>query len=368
MPAGVAKSKFSWSPKELKRIFVQAYKDWNDDEAPKMGAALSYYTVLSLAPLLIVVITVAGFALGRKAVEGQLMYQISEMVGSEGGRAIQGMIAGASNHKSTGIAASILGVLTLFLGASSVVGELRGDMNRIWDVRQESEGVVEILKERSYLFLLIIGAGFLMLVSLVISAALAAITKWLSGLLPASAFILEAGNFAVSFVVITLLFAAIFKFLPNRRIKWSDVFLGAAFTSLLFSVGKLLIGLYLGKAGFGTTFGAAGSLVIVLVWVYYSAQIFLFGAEVTKVYAESHGSVDKWPKLPPAPGTHVPDRDAMAKLAASGNAALPPITPPAGPQERTGHSFGESVGAMMGAGMALGRVFKRVWFSKTANR
>jgi membrane protein len=363
MSPAADKPKFSWSLANLKRIFVQAYKDWNADDAQRMGAALAYYTILSLAPLLILVITVAGFVLGRQAVEGQLMYQISDLVGPEGAKAIQAMIAGASNQKSTGIMASVLGLLALLWGATSVISELRSDLNRIWDVPSKDGGVVEIIKERSYLVILIFGAGFLLLVSLTISAALAAIGKWLGGLLPVPEFILEAGNFLISFIVITLIFAAIFKFLPDRYIQWSDVFLGAAFTSLLFSIGKLLIGLYLGKAGFGSTFGAAGSLVIVLVWVYYSAQIFFFGAEVTKVYAEAHGSITR-PPHPSRPQTYRTNPDSMARSAASGNAALPPITSPPEPHESSRSSLGDKVGAMLGSAMALGLVLKRVWFSR----
>jgi len=274
--------RFSWN--EVKRLLVTTFREWNAVEAPRMGASLAYYTLLSLAPLLIVLITVASFVFGEQAARGALMSQIQGLVGSDGARAIQTVLQQASEKKTTGAFAAVVGFLTLLFGASSVALELRSTLNKIWGVR-EQEGVTGAIKERSYAVLVVLGAGFLLLVSLVISAVLASMEKFFGGVLPIPASILEAINFLVSLAVITGVFAAIYKFVPSVSIRWHDALVGGAFTALLFTIGKTLIGIYLGKAAVGSAFGAAGSLVIVLVWVYYSAQILFFGAEFTRIYS-----------------------------------------------------------------------------------
>jgi membrane protein len=245
--------------------------------------------LLSLAPILIVVVAVAALAFGQKAAQGQLIWEIQGLVGAEGARAIQGLIQSA-DKPATGTMATVLGVLTLVLGASAVVVELRDALNTIWHVPAATfsslRGFLRLARERFYLFGLILGVGFLLLVSLALNAAIAA----LGSLLPAPESVLHLAVFVISFLVITFLFAAIYKFLPDVQLKWSDVIVGACFTSLLFTIGKELIGIYLGKASFGSTYGAAGSLVIVLVWVYYSSQLFFFGAEFTKIYTNTFGS------------------------------------------------------------------------------
>lgn len=358
MPADTVNSKqsFHWTFADFKRLLVASWNDWNKDNATRLGAALAYYTVLSLAPLLLVVITIAGFVFGREAVEGQLMYQISGMVGPEGGQAIQTMLKNAAFQKATGVWASILGLLALLFGASSVVGELRSSLNQIWRVKEE-EGVKGLIKQKSYAFGIVIGAGFLLLVSLVISAGLQAAGKFVGSMLPIPAPVLESLNVIVSFLIITGVFAFIFKFLPNVDLKWSDVAMGAAFTAALFTAGKTLIGLYLGKASFGSTFGAAGSLVIVLVWVYYSAQIFFFGAEFTKNYACAHGSVrGKAEEKKPA-NTEPPHWMAHGSPAVSGNTGMPPVLPMENPVQ---HGFFASVGALVGIGLAAGRIARIV--------
>ena len=279
-----------WSLTSIKQLVFETYQEWTDDQAPRLGAALAYYTVLSIAPLLIIVIAIAGFVFGREAAQGQIFYQIREMVGSEGARTIEEMIAGASNIQS-GLFASLIGLLTLLFGATSVVAELRYSMNIIWDVPADPDaGIKDVLKERSYALAVVLGCGFLLLVSLVVSAALAAMGKFMNSWLPLPEFLLFAFNFLLALFVLTGIFAILFKVLPDVQIQWRDVFLGAAVTAVLFSIGKLLLGLYLGKASFGSTYGTAGSVIIVLVWVYYSSQIFFFGAEFTQVYARRHGS------------------------------------------------------------------------------
>jgi membrane protein len=261
---------------------------------PRLGAALAFYTMLSLAPLLVVVIALAGWAFGREAAIGQVLWQIQDLVGYEGAQTVKALLTAA--HKPTsGTIAAILGLITLFFGASSVVAELRDALNTIWDVPPKEicgplKSIVSLLKDRTLAFAMVLGVGFLLLVSLAVNAALAALGGYFTDYLPAQEWILQSVNFLISFAVITLMFAMIYKILPDIYIAWSDVALGAAITSLLFTIGKMLIGLYLGKASFMSTYGAAGSLVVLLFWVYYSAQIFFLGAEFTHVYAEAYGS------------------------------------------------------------------------------
>jgi membrane protein len=279
---------------EIGALLKQTAIAWIDDNAPRLGASLAFYTLLSLAPLLIVVVAVAALAFGQKAAQGQLIWEIQDLVGTEGARAIQGLIQSAYKP-AAGTTATVLGVLTLVFGASAVVVELRDALNVIWHVPAAAafsslRSFLRLIKERFYLFGLILGVGFLLLVSLALNAAIAALGSLFGSLLPASESVLNLAVFLISFLVITFLFAAIYKFLPDVQLKWSDVIVGACFTSLLFTIGKQLIGIYLGKASFGSTYGAAGSLVIVLVWVYYSAQLFFFGAEFTKIYTETFGS------------------------------------------------------------------------------
>lgn len=354
-----------------KQIGVQTWNEWNADEAPRMGASLAYYTVLSLAPLLIVVLAVVGFVYDREAAQGLLFYQIRDMVGDQGAEAIQTMIRGAG-QKGTGILASILGFLTLAFGATSVVGELRTSLNKVWKVPPKPDaGWLDMVKERGYAFGVVLGTGFLLLVALVLSTVLAALGKFFGNYLPLPEFALGLINFAISFVVITILFALIYKVLPDAPVEWSDVWLGAAVTSLLFSIGKSLIGLYLGKASFGSTYGAAGSLVIVLVWVYYSSQIFFFGAEFTQVYAHRHGSKprEKVIGMNDKPreqqdSKHEQKQPAWQSVhAASGNAQILPVTAvePAPSQPTSQHSFVENLAVLVGSAAALGTVVKKAF-------
>ena len=271
----------------LWELLKETYLEWDRHKAPKLGAGLAYYTVLSLAPLLIVLLTVVGLVLGQQAAEGQVMAQIGDLMGAEGAQAIQAVIANA-NQPKTGILASVLGIVTLFIGASGVFTELHDALNTIWDVPASNDsGVWTLIRQRFLSFGMVLAIGFLLLVSLVVSAGVAAACKYVGNLLPMPAVALQAANFFVSLLVIAVLFAMIYRFLPDQRVEWRDVGIGAGATALLFSIGKLLIGLYIGKAGVGSAYGAAGSLVVVLAWVYYSAQVFLFGAEFTHVYAKA---------------------------------------------------------------------------------
>jgi membrane protein len=279
---------------ELLAIWKETISEWSNDNVPRLGASLAFYTLLSLAPLLVVVVAIAALAYGRQAAQGQLFWQIRDWVGAEGALTIQNLLEGAYKPK-TGAVATVLGLLTLAIGASSAVVELRGALNTIWHVQAgaSSSGlssVISLVKDRCYSIAMVLGVGFLLLVSLILNACIAAVGKFFGGFLPVPEAILQVATSLISFLVISGLFAAIYKLMPAVRLKWSDVAVGASVTALLFTVGKQLIGLYLGKASFASTYGAAGSLVVVLVWVYYSAQLFFLGAEFTKVYTRKFGS------------------------------------------------------------------------------
>jgi membrane protein len=272
------------------KIFGDSFSSWNAIDAPRLGAALAYYTILSLAPLLVVVVGIAGLVFGRAAVEGQIVWEFQDTIGTSGAQVVQTMLQNA--HKpAAGILAVVIGMVVLLFSASGVFLELRDSLNDVWGVRsQMSGGLSSMLRYRFHAFAMVVGIGFLLLVSLVVSAFLAAAGKFLNGLFPVPVVVLQAVNAIVSLIVITNLFALVYKVVPDVRITWRDVWIGAAVTAFLFELGKVLIGLYLGRAGVGSAYGAAGSLVVVLVWVYYSAQIFLLGAEFTHRFTETHGS------------------------------------------------------------------------------
>ena len=262
-----------------------------DDYAPSMGAALSYYTVFSLAPLLLIVIAVAGMVFGADAARGQVLDQLRGLIGDAGAKGVQDLLISA-DQPARGVLASIVGIVTLVAGATSVFGELQSDLDRIWEVpaAKKPTGIVAIVQSRLLSFGLVLALGFLLLVSLVISAALAAVGRWWGPLFGHWTTVLMIVNFVVGFVIVTTLFAFIYKILPRARVGWQDVWIGAAVTAMLFSIGKTLIGLYIGKTAVASGFGAAGSFVVLLIWVYYSAQVFLLGAEFTWVFAHAHGS------------------------------------------------------------------------------
>ena len=274
----------------MSKLLRATCSKWSDDHAQGLGAALAFYTVFSLAPLLLIVIAIAGLVFGQDAAEGHIIGQMRGLVGEESAQAIQSMLAQV-RQPSSGLIATGLAFVTLLFGASGVFAQLQEALNIVWEVEAKPGlGIIYTLKARFISFVTVLGIGFLLLVSLVLSAGLAAMGDRLEAFLPVPEAILQAINFCVSFVVITLLFAMIYKVLPDVAIQWNDVWVGAGMTSLLFTLGKFLIGLYLGKSGVGLVYGAAGSLIVVLLWVYYASQIFLFGAEFTAVYAASHGS------------------------------------------------------------------------------
>src|SRR5450830_354778 len=289
------------------QMIKAAVKAWVDDYAPSMGAALSYYTLFSLAPLLIIVIAVAGMVFGQQAAQGEIVAQLRGIMGEEGAVAVEGMLK-AAREPAKGVVATVVGLAMLLLGATAIFAELQNALDRIWRVPapQAESGIWHLLRTRLLSFGLVLGLGFMLTVSLVVSAALAALGKWWGGWFEGWDVFLEILNFAVSLGIFTLLFAMIYKIMPRANIPWRDVWTGAAVTALLFTIGKVLIGLYLGKSSLASGFGAAGSFVVLIAWVYYSAQIFLFGAEYTWVYANRHGSRVPMPQL--ATSTAVPSR------------------------------------------------------------
>ncbi|HWN94945.1 MAG TPA: YihY/virulence factor BrkB family protein [Methylomirabilota bacterium] len=276
-------------------VLKQTIHDWVEDKAPRLGAALAYYTVFSIAPLIIIVIAIAGVWFGKEQAQAQIIGQIAGLLGEQGAQAISGMLQAADKpHK--GLMASLLAVVTLAFGATGVFVQLQDALNAIWEVKPKpGRGVMGFVRQRLLSLAMVFGIGFLLLVSLVLSTALAAAGKWVEGVLPGGEGLWQAINFIVSFVVIAALFTLMFKYLPDVKIAWKDVWLGGVLTAVLFTVGKFALGMYLGRSSVSSAYGAAGSLVIVLLWVYYSAQILFFGAEFTQVYANRFGK-----KLEPA--------------------------------------------------------------------
>jgi membrane protein len=277
--------------KQAWALTKQSISSWSDDYAPSMGAALSYYTLFSITPLLVIVISVAGLLFGADAVSGVIFAQLQSLLGEQGAKAIKEMLSTASRPSTGGFttAASIVGLL---IGATTVFNELQDDLDRIWRVpaRAKTSGLWTLLRTRLLSFGMILGVIFLLTISLVTSAALSALGKWWGAWFGGWEVLAHVLDLVINFGLLTLIFALIYKMIPRVHVSWHDVWIGAAVTSLLFTIGKFLIGLYLGKSDMTSAFGAAGSLVIVMVWVYYSAQIFLFGAEFTWVYANTYGS------------------------------------------------------------------------------
>jgi membrane protein len=265
-----------------------------EDEALSRGAAIAFYTVTSIAPILLIVIAIAGLAFGREAAQGALTAQIGGLMGQQTAEVLQSAVANASG-KSSGILATILGIAAVVVTASGVFGEMQSALNAIWKAKPEGGTVSRLVRARAASLGLVAALGFLLLVSLVISAGLAAFGNYLNSILPFGKVIVEVLNVLVSLILIAILFAAIYKVLPDRPIAWRDVITGAIVTAVLFTIGKSLIGWYIGSSAVASSYGAAGALIVLLLWVYYSAQIFLLGAEFTKVYAnrnDTSGSLE----------------------------------------------------------------------------
>ncbi|SDK23961.1 membrane protein [Catalinimonas alkaloidigena] len=277
--------KESWS--FLKEMF-QAY---SDDDCFTLGAALSYYTVFSLAPILIIIIALVGFIFGPDAVRGEIYHQLDGLLGPENAAQIQSLVRNAYQSQS-GIVATVIGIITLVFGATGVFTQLKKSLNIVWQMKAEAKsGILRFALDRLVSFAMVVAIGFVLLVALVVEALAASLSDYLEQLIPAfSGPLVVTVNFAITLVLTSLIFACIYKFLPDAKVRWSDVMVGSLVTSLLFALGRLGIGLYLSKSNVGETFGAAGFLVVLLTWVYYSSQILFLGAEFTYVYARRYGS------------------------------------------------------------------------------
>ncbi|RKH15483.1 YihY/virulence factor BrkB family protein [Corallococcus sp. CA053C] len=271
-------------------LLKQTLSEWMDDNVPAQAAALAYYTLFSVAPMIIIAIAVAGLVFGQEAAQGEIQKQLQSLIGDAGAKVVQDLVASASKP-SSGILATVVGILVLGFAATGVFAQLQDSLNTIWKVKKKPmNGVLAFVRQRLLSFAMVLGIGFLLLVSLVLSAALSAAGTFLMGLMPGWETVLQLVNLAIAFAVTTVLFAMIYKVLPDTRVAWKDVWLGAAVTSFLFSLGKLGIGLYLGKSSVSSSYGAAGSFAVLLLWVYYSSQLLFLGAEFTQVYSRWHGS------------------------------------------------------------------------------
>lgn len=278
-------------PAQFLHLAKCSFKAWRNDYASSMGAAIAFYTVFSIAPLLIIVITVVGFVWGEDAVRGEVIQQLGSLVGQEGAQGVETLIRHA-DKPTHGIAATMMSAVFLLVGATRVFAELQSALDRIWEVPrlEQTAGWWKMLRARLLSLGLVLGMGFLLLVSLVISAGLAVLNTWSAGLFPGWEVMLQGLNMLASFLISITLFAVIFKYMPQATIAWRDVWLGAVVTAVLFEIGKIAIGLYIGKSAMVSTLTAAGSLIVVLIWVYFAAQVFLLGAEFTWFYANQHGS------------------------------------------------------------------------------
>ena len=269
-------------------ILKEAYEEWSRDKAPRLGAALAYYAVFSIPPMLLILIAIAS-TVYHGNVAGSLEAQFAALISPEAAHEMFA-VASKNSHKS-GVVAEVVGFILLFLGASGVFGELKDALNTIWRARPKSrKGIFGYLTGTFLSFSMVLGSVFLLLVSLVFSALLTALGHRLQTWMPGQAALFRMLDIGISFVLITVIFAVMYRYVPDLKLRWNDVWIGAAATAALFTVGKYAIGLYLGKAAVGVEYGAAGSVIVFIVWVYYSAQIFYMGAEFTKVYARRHGS------------------------------------------------------------------------------
>jgi membrane protein len=342
-------------------LVKKAASAWVADYAPSMGAALSYYSVFSLAPLLLIVISVAGLIFGQDAVRGELFGQLSGLLGADAAQAIEGLLASVSKP-AEGIASTVIGIVLLLIGATTVFGELQDALDRIWraPARDRTGGLWGLVRARLLSFGMILGIAFLLMVSLVFSAAVAALGKWWSAAFGSWEVLAQLVNLVLGFVMSTGIFAMIYKIMPRVRVQWRDVWIGAVVTALLFTIGRFLIGLYIGKSGVASGFGAAGSLIVVFIWVYYSAQIFLIGAEFTWVYATTFGSMREL--------LAKPEDKTVAELPnavdAPSLAGQPTVSPHAvAPGKPAPHemSLAGRTGAALAAGMGAGFVLSTMW-------
>lgn len=310
----------AFHPKSAFNLLKHSAEAWSDDKCSRLAAALSYYTIFSIAPLVVLAIAVAGMVFGQEAASNRLFHEIRGLVGDLGAEAIQAMVT-AVHKQGGGMVATLVGLGTLLLGASGAFAQLQDALNTIWQVQPKSgQGVKAFIRHRLLSFSMVLVIGFMLLVTLVISAALSGLSNWLDGFLPFPPALLQVLNFAISFGATSLLFTLIYKVLPDVTVKWRDVWIGGIVTALLFSLGRYGIGVYLGRASVGSAYGAAGSLIVILLWIYYSTQILFFGAEFTKVYADAYGS-----RIVPSPHA-----EPMG-VAAHAQQGMPPVPPVAAP-------------------------------------
>ncbi len=329
-------------------LFKQAFTEFGDDKAQRLGAALAYYTIFSLAPLLLIAIAIAGMVFGREAAQGQIFGQLRGVFGPQAAAGVQEIVKSAAKPKS-GTIATVVGIVTLLFGAAGVFGQLKDALNTIWNVEpKKTSGIMTMLKDRFLSFAMVLGTGFLLLVSLVIDSGVAAAGHFVGSRLPGGEALWQGVQLVVSLGVVTLLFALIFRFLPDVHPAWRDVWFGAAFTAVLFVVGKFALGLYLGKSAVGSSYGAAGSLVVLLLWVYYSAQILFFGAEFTQVYARTHGSMAK------------AKEDVAARPAPTPVVVIPPVPAGGAIKLAMGGAVGLFFGTLLGGFGAVLMVLKSV--------
>lgn len=353
------------SLKEWWGLVREAVSAWVDDYAPSMGAALSYYSVFSMAPLLLIVISVAGLVFGDEAARGELFGQLQGMMGADAASALEDLLENLSRPEE-GVTSAVIGAVVLLIGATTVFGELQDALDRIWQApaRVRGSGWWNLLRARLLSFGMILGVAFLLMVSLVASAAVSGLGKWWSGAFGDLEWLLQLVNFGVGFALTTVVFAAIYKFMPRVKVLWHDVWVGAIVTAALFEVGKFLIGLYIGKTGVASGFGAAGSLAIVFVWVYYSAQIFLLGAEFTWAYAKRFGSMrdTSQPKAELQQNSQTPLPSQTAVKVAAATPSRTPIVPKleaSGPQMGIG-KLGLTVGLAVALSAGIGYVSTRL--------
>ena len=364
------------SPKRALELAKKSYSKWSEHQAPRLGASVAFYSVLSFAPLLVLTTAVIALIFGKSSAQGALVNEARQWIGDRGAETVQSLLKSAQKPAS-GIVSSIIAFITLLFGASGVFTELQEALNTIWEApAQTASGFMGMVKQRVFSFGMVLSVGFLLLVSLVLSAGLAFVGHSFGQLVPLPPAVLQTINFLVSFAVISVLFALMFKYVPNTKVAWRNALAGAVGTALLFTIGKLLLGLYLGKASVGSTYGAAGSLVAVIVWIYYSAQIFFFGAEFTYIYSEPDASKSAAPakKADPAqdaapkPGQPQSQPEnkpallpppAMALLPAVSNAPLPHHNSSLPRRSRTAphHVTKPRLLVALGVGFLLGRVF-----------
>ncbi|MCU7496472.1 MAG: YihY/virulence factor BrkB family protein [Ignavibacteria bacterium] len=271
-------------------VLKETFTKWSDDKAPKLAASLSFYTIFSIAPMLLLIIAIAGFVFGNDAAQGRIVEQLQSLVGKESAVLIQNAIKQSSNLQS-GIIATVIGIVTLLLGASGVFLELQDSLNMIWKVRRKPDtAVMAFLKSRLISFSLIIAVGVLLMASLIISTVISALSDFIERYISIPGFVLSLTDFIISLLIMVVLFSMIYRVLPDVKLSWKDVRIGGIITSLLFILGKYLISLYLGRSSISSTFGAAGSLAVFIIWIYYTSQILFLGAEFTYVYAVRFGS------------------------------------------------------------------------------